>query len=369
MLYHLLVPLSDEHQFFNLFRYISFRTAWALVTSLATCYALYPVFIRWMRQRKMEQIIRTEGPQSHLQNKIGTPTMGGVVMVAGITVSTLLWARLDQPVVWMVLAILLVHGLIGFVDDWMKVMLHSSEGLAGRWKLLGQFGSGAVVLGLGYHFGQIEPDLVLPFFKNATVHFDELVAGLPWLGWLYVLFGMFVISSFSNAVNLTDGLDGLAIGPVMTSALTLAVLAYIAGNANLSAYLFVPGVEGAGELTVFCAAIVGAGLGFLWFNAYPAQIFMGDVGSLALGGALGTLGVLTKHEILLALVGGVFVLENVSVLLQVASFKLTGKRIFKMAPLHHHYEKLGWSEPKIIVRFWIISILLALVALTTLKVR
>jgi len=369
MLYHLLVPLSDEHQFFNLFRYISFRTAWAMVTALSSCYALYPPFIRWMRQRRMEQIIRTEGPQSHLENKVGTPTMGGVVMVAGITLSTLLWARLNQPVVWMVLAILLVHGLIGFVDDWKKVMQRSSDGLAGRWKLVGQFGSGAVVLGLGYQYGIIEPDLVLPFFKNATIHFDELVPSLPSLGWLYVLFGMFVISSFSNAVNLTDGLDGLAIGPVMTSAMTLAVLAYIAGNANLSAYLYVPGVEGAGELTVFCAAIVGAGLGFLWFNAYPAQIFMGDVGSLALGGALGALGVLTKHEILLALVGGVFVLENVSVLLQVGSFKLTGKRIFKMAPLHHHYEKLGWSEPKIIVRFWIISILLALVALTTLKVR
>ena len=369
MLYHLLVPLADEHQFFNLFRYISFRTAWGMVTALAVCYWLYPPFIRWMRARRMEQIIRTEGPQSHLETKVGTPTMGGVVMLVGILLSTLLWARLDQPVVWMALFILSVHGLIGFIDDWKKVMLRSSDGLAGRWKLLGQFGSGALALGLGYHFGIIEPDLVLPFFKEATIRFDELLPGAPWLGWLYVAFGMFVISSFSNAVNLTDGLDGLAIGPVMTSGVTLAILAYIAGNTVLSEYLFVPYVDGAGELTIFAATIVGAGLGFLWFNAYPAQVFMGDVGSLALGGALGILGILTKHEILLALVGGVFVLENVSVILQVASFKLTGKRIFRMAPLHHHYEKLGWSEPKIIVRFWIISILLALVALTTLKVR
>ncbi|NOY28172.1 MAG: phospho-N-acetylmuramoyl-pentapeptide-transferase [Oligoflexia bacterium] len=369
MLYHLLVPLADQHQFFNLFRYISFRTAWGLVTALGICYWLYPPFIRWMRAQKLAQIIRAEGPQSHLETKVGTPTMGGLVMLVGIILSTLLWARLDQPVVWMTLAILVCHGFIGFVDDWKKVMAKSSDGLSGRWKLVGQFGSGAVVLGLGYHFGLIDPDLVLPFFKTGTIHFDELVSGMPWLGWLYVLFGMFVISSFSNAVNLTDGLDGLAIGPVMTSAVTLAVLAYIAGNVNLAAYLIVPHIAGAGELTVFAATVVGAGLGFLWFNAYPAQIFMGDVGSLALGGALGILSIITKHEILLALVGGVFVLENVSVLLQVASFKMTGKRVFLMAPLHHHYEKKGWSEPKIIVRFWIISILLALVALTTLKVR
>jgi phospho-N-acetylmuramoyl-pentapeptide-transferase len=369
MLYHLLVPLAEEHPFFNLFRYITFRTAWGMVTALTFCYALYPPFIRWMRAQRMAQIIRAEGPQSHLETKVGTPTMGGLVMLVGIILSTLLWARLDQPVVWMALAIMASHGLIGLIDDWKKVMQRSSDGLAGRWKLVGQFGSGALVLGWGYHAGIIEPHLVLPFFKDATVHFDELVPGMAWLGWAYVLFGMFVISSFSNAVNLTDGLDGLAIGPVMTSAVTLAVLAYIAGNINLSDYLYVPHVSGAGELTVFAAAIVGAGMGFLWYNAYPAQIFMGDVGSLALGGALGVLSIITKHEILLALVGGIFVIENVSVILQVASFKLTGKRIFLMAPLHHHYEKKGWSEPKIIVRFWIISALLALVALSTLKVR
>lgn len=369
MLYHLLVPLAGESSFFNLFRYITFRTAWAMVTALAICYTMYPWFIQWMRQKKMEQIIRRDGPQEHLENKLGTPTMGGVVMLVAITVSTLLWARLDEPMVWMVLTILVGYGVIGFIDDWKKVMLRSADGLAGRWKLVGQFGLSLGVLGGGYATGLIEPDLTIPFFKAGTIHFDELVSGMPWLGWLYVAFGMFVLAAFSNAVNLTDGLDGLAIGPVMTSSGTLAILAYVAGNAVFAKYLGVPYLAGAGELTVLSMAIVGAGLGFLWYNTYPAQIFMGDVGSLALGGALGVLGVLTKHEILLALVGGVFVLENVSVILQVASFKLTGKRIFAMAPIHHHYEKKGWSEPKIIVRFWIISILLALVALTTLKVR
>ena len=369
MLYHLLVPYADSVGIFNLFRYITFRTAWALVTALGLCYAAFPWFIEWMRQKKMDQIIRTDGPQAHLENKVGTPTMGGLPMIASITVATLLWARLDQPVVWICLIVLVGYGVIGFIDDWKKVMLRSSDGLAGRWKLVGQFSIALVVLGWGYQSGVISPALTIPFFKHSTIYFDQIVPSMPWLGWGYVLFGVFVLMAFSNAVNLTDGLDGLAIGPVMTSAGTLGVLAYIAGHTGFSAYLAVPYVGGAGELAIFSMAIVGAGLGFLWYNAYPAQIFMGDVGALALGGALGVLGVLTKHEILLALVGGVFVLENVSVILQVASFKLTGKRLFAMAPIHHHYEKKGWSEPKIIVRFWIISILLALVALTTLKVR
>ena len=369
MLYHLLVPHAGEAGLFNLFRYITFRTAWAFFTALALCYTLYPPFIQWMQRQKMEQIIRRDGPQEHLETKLGTPTMGGVVMLFAISASTLLWARLDQPVVWMSLVVLLGYGVIGFVDDWKKVMLRSSDGLSGRWKLVGQAGIAGGVLGAGYVGGVIDPALTIPFFKAGTLHFDQIVESMSWLGWGYVAFGIFVLTAFSNAVNLTDGLDGLAIGPVMTSAGTLGILAYIAGNTVFSAYLSVPSVSGAGELTIFSMAIVGAGLGFLWYNTYPAQIFMGDVGSLALGGALGVLGVLTKHEILLALVGGVFVLENVSVVLQVASFKLTGKRIFAMAPIHHHYEKRGWSEPKIIVRFWIISILLALVALTTLKVR
>ena len=367
MLYHLLTPLADQNQFFNLFRYITFRTAWGMVTALAICYALYPWFIAYMKNKRVEQIIRDDGPQEHIENKVGTPTMGGVPMILSITVSTLLWARLDQPVVWMALAILLGYGLLGFIDDWKKVMLRSSDGLAGRWKLVGQFGIGGAVLGYGYVTGVISPELALPFLKNTTIDFSSY--GIHALAWGYVLFGMFVLTGTSNAVNLTDGLDGLAIGPVMTSGLTFAILAYIAGNSKFSGYLSVPYVPGAGELTIFSVAIVGAGLGFLWYNTYPAQIFMGDVGSLSLGGALGILAILTKNEILLVLVGGIFVLEAVSVILQVGSYKLRGKRIFAMAPIHHHYEKKGWSEPKIIVRFWIISILLALVALTTLKVR
>jgi phospho-N-acetylmuramoyl-pentapeptide-transferase len=367
MLYHLLTPLAGDHQFFNLFRYISFRAAWGMVTALAICYALYPWFIQYMKNKRVEQIIRTDGPQEHIENKVGTPTMGGVPMILSITVSTLLWARLDQPVVWMALTVLLGYGLLGFVDDWKKVMLQSSDGLSGRWKLLGQFGIGGAVLGWGYVSGVITPELALPFLKNSSINFGTL--GVAELAWLYVVFGMVVLTGTSNAVNLTDGLDGLAIGPVMTSGLTFAILAYVAGNTKFSSYLSVPYVPGAGELAVFSVAIVGAGLGFLWYNTYPAQIFMGDVGSLSLGGALGILAILTKNEILLVLVGGIFVLEAVSVILQVGSFKMRGKRIFAMAPIHHHYEKKGWSEPKIIVRFWIISILLALVALTTLKVR
>jgi len=369
MLYHLLTPLAESHQFFNLFRYITFRTAWAMVTSLAICYTIYPWFIERMKRARMEQIIRTDGPQEHIENKVGTPTMGGVPMLFAITVSTLLWCRLDQPVVWMALAIILGYGAIGFIDDWKKVMLRSSDGLSGRLKLLGQFGIAGTVLGWGLISGNLDPDLSLPFFKHSTVQFDQMVSGMPQLEWLYVFFAMFVLTGASNAVNLTDGLDGLAIGPVMTSALTFAVLAYVAGNVKFAGYLSVPYILGAGELTIFAVAIVGAGLGFLWYNTYPAQIFMGDVGSLSLGGALGALAVLTKNEILLVLVGGIFVLEALSVIIQVVSFKTRGKRVFAMAPIHHHYEKKGWSEPKIIVRFWIISILLALVALSTLKVR
>jgi phospho-N-acetylmuramoyl-pentapeptide-transferase len=369
MLYHLLTPLSDEATFFNVFRYISFRVAWGMVTALSLCYLLFPPFIRWMRQQRMEQIIRAEGPQSHLETKVGTPTMGGIPMLTAIVASTLLWARLDNAPIWMALAILVAYGTIGFVDDWKKVMQRSSDGLSPRAKLGGQFGIAAIVLGLGYATGHIDPALAVPFLKGATIHFDRLTPAAPWLGWAYVAIGTLVLAGCSNAVNLTDGLDGLAIGPVMTSAMTLAILAYLAGHAQFSEYLAIPFVAGSGELSVFAVCIVGAGLGFLWYNSYPAQIFMGDVGSLALGGALAIIAVLCKHEILLALIGGIFVLEAVSVILQVASFKLTGKRIFAMAPIHHHYEKKGWSEPKIIVRFWIISIMLALVALSTLKVR
>lgn len=369
MLYHFLFPLADRVQFFNLFQYISFRAAWGLMTTLAFCYLVYPTFIDRMQRLKMEQIIRSGANAPEHHSKIGTPTMGGLVMLVGITLSTLLWARLDQPVVWIALGVLVGYGVIGLIDDYKKVLQRSSDGLSGRWKLVGQTGISGGILGLGWWYGVIEPELSLPFLKDVVIDFGTIVPSLPWLGVLYVLFGIFVLTAFSNAVNLTDGLDGLAIGPVMTSALTLAVLTYIAGNVNFSAYLSVPYIVGAGELTILCLSIVGAGLGFLWYNAYPAQIFMGDTGSLALGGVLGVLGVLAKHEFLLALIGGIFVLEASSVVIQVAWYKRTKKRIFLMAPIHHHYEKLGWSEPKIIVRFWIISILLALVALTTLKLR
>jgi len=373
MLYWLFVnpgPLAEAVPGTGVFRYISFRTAWAVITALLVVYLLFPSFISWMKQRKMDQIIRDDGPESHLLNKVGTPTMGGVCILIGVAISTLLWCRLDSPYPWMVLMVMLGYGLIGFVDDWKKVMARDVDGLHGRYKIAGQvlFGGGA--LAWAYAGGHLSPDLALPFIKSVQIDFSALWDGAPAiLGWGYVAFALFVLVGASNAVNLTDGLDGLAIGPTMTCASTYGVIAYLVGNAKFAEYLDIPHVAGVGELTVVSMALVGAGLGFLWYNAYPAQVFMGDVGSLALGGTLAMLAVLTKHEILLALVGGIFVLETLSVIIQVGSYKTTGKRVFAMAPIHHHYEKRGWSEPKIIVRFWIISIILALVALSTLKLR
>jgi len=369
MLYHLMVPLSDSLPGANVFRYISFRTAWAMITALFVCYMIFPSFIEWMKKQKMAQIIRDDGPKSHLLNKVGTPTMGGVCILVAIAIAALLWCRLDVPHVWMTLVIMLGYGAIGFVDDWKKVMQKSSDGLAGRWKLFWQTVIGGGVLTWAYVTDVIDARLPFPFLKNGMLNFSELWVGAPDLGFLYVLLGVFILVGASNAVNLTDGLDGLAIGPIMTSAATYGVIAYLAGRADFASYLDVIFTLGSGELTPIAFAIVGAGLGFLWYNAYPAQVFMGDVGSLSLGGTLGILAILTKHELLLALVGGIFVLEAVSVILQVGSYKLRKKRIFAMAPIHHHYEKRGWSEPKIIVRFWIISIILALVALSTLKLR
>ncbi len=368
MLYHLLADLDLPG--FNVFRYISFRTAWGLITALILAYLIFPVFIRRMKQASVNQIIRDDGPESHRLTKVGTPTMGGVCILFGISLSTLLWARLDNHYTWMVLVVTLGYGLIGFVDDWKKVMRRSSAGLAGRWKIVGQVAIGGSVMVWGHLTGAIEPILPIPFLKTTTIDFAELWVGAPdVLGWIYPLFGIFTLVAMSNAVNLTDGLDGLAIGPVMTSAATFGLLAYVTGNAVYAEYLDIPFILGTGELTVVSMAVVGAGLAFLWFNSYPAQVFMGDVGSLALGGTLGILALATKHEILLILVGGIFVLEAVSVVLQVGSYKLRKKRIFAMAPIHHHYEKQGWSEPKIIVRFWIISVVLALAALSTLKLR
>ncbi|MCO4747448.1 MAG: phospho-N-acetylmuramoyl-pentapeptide-transferase [Proteobacteria bacterium] len=369
MLYHLLLPLSDSLPGANVFRYISFRTAWGVITALTVTYLIYPWFIRWMKRQKMNQIIRDDGPESHLLGKVGTPTMGGLPLIFGVALSGLLWARLDVPQPWILIGAMVGYALIGFVDDWKKVMHASADGLSGRYKILGQLAVGAVAVGAALYTGAIDAKLAIPFLKDGTLDFAELWAGAPDLTVLYVGFCLFLLVAISNGVNLTDGLDGLAIGPVMTSAATYGVIAYVAGNARFADYLEIAFVPGSGELTILAMATVGAGLGFLWYNAYPASIFMGDVGSLSLGGTLGMFAILTKHEILLALVGGIFVLENVSVILQVASFKTRGKRVFLMAPIHHHYEKLGWSEPKIIVRFWIISIVLALVALSTLKLR
>jgi phospho-N-acetylmuramoyl-pentapeptide-transferase len=372
MLYFLFVdpgPLADVVPGTNVFRYISFRTAWGMITALALSYAMFPAFIEWMKQKRIDQIIRTDGPESHLLTKGGTPTMGGVPMLVGVSVATLLWSRLDQPMPWMTLFVMLGYGVVGFVDDWKKVMYRDPAGLSGRLKILGQLLFGGLPLAYGWASGVIRPELTIPFIKDPVLDFHALF-GLPEVaGWLYVAFALFILLGASNGVNLTDGLDGLAIGPTMTSAATYGAIAYLAGNARFAEYLGILNVQGAGELAVIAFALVGAGLGFLWYNAYPAQIFMGDVGALALGGALGMLAVLTKQEFLLAIVGGIFVLESLSVIIQVVSFKTTGKRVFAMAPIHHHYEKLGWSEPKIIVRFWIISVVLALVALSTLKLR
>jgi phospho-N-acetylmuramoyl-pentapeptide-transferase len=370
VIYELLVPWAETLPGANVFRYITFRTAWGMITALALAYLMFPPFIAWMRKAKIDQIIRDDGPESHRLTKVGTPTMGGVCILLAVAVSSLLWARLDAPYVWMTLVVLVGYGLIGLVDDWQKVMHQSSAGIPGRAKILGQIAIGGAVLAYGHVSGAIEPVLPVPFAKSVVVDFRELWVGAPdALGWLYPAFALVVLVGSSNAVNLTDGLDGLAIGPVMTSAATYGLLAYLAGNATFADYLDVRYVPGSGELLVVCMALVGAGLGFLWYNAYPASVFMGDVGSLALGGGLGTIAVVTKHELLLLVVGGVFVMEAVSVILQVGSFKTRGKRVFAMAPIHHHFEKRGWSEPKIIVRFWIISIVLALVALSTLKLR
>ncbi|MEZ4317564.1 MAG: phospho-N-acetylmuramoyl-pentapeptide-transferase [Myxococcota bacterium] len=396
MFYHLFVdpgPLAEVLPGTNVFRYISFRTAWGLISALVLAYLVFPPFIAWMKQQKMNQIIRTDGPESHLLNKVGTPTMGGVCILFGILVSTLLWGRFDAPApaaagtllygmgdgflarvlrsqVGMVLIVMLGYGGIGLYDDWKKVMYQSADGLAGRWKLVLQTAIGGGVVAWAYATGVVDATLPFPFVKQGAIDLAHLWDGAPpQLGWIYVAFALFLLVGASNAVNLTDGLDGLAIGPVMTSAATYGVLGYLGGNTKFAEYLGIAYVSGAGELTVLSFAIVGAGLGFLWYNAYPAQVFMGDVGSLSLGGTLAALAVFTKHEILLAIVGGIFVLETLSVIIQVVSFKTTGKRVFAMAPIHHHYEKKGWSEPKIIVRFWILSIILALVALSTLKLR
>ncbi len=360
MLYEL-VQFSDAFGPLNVFRYITFRTGGAIMTALLFVFLFGPSMIDMLRVKQGKgQPIREDGPQSHLAKR-GTPTMGGLMILSGTLVSTLLWANWSNPFVWIVLGVTLSYGGIGFYDDYLKVTKQTASGFGGKARLGLEFLVAGVaaylIMGLGKPgFGDA---LALPFFKTVLIP----------LGYLFVLLGIVVIAGAGNAVNLTDGLDGLAIVPVMIAAATFGLIAYLTGHVVISRYLQIHYVAGVGELAIICGALIGAGLGFLWFNAPPAMIFMGDTGSLALGGALGSIAVATKHEIVLAIVGGLFVLETMSVIIQVASFKLTGKRVFRMAPLHHHFEQKGWKEPTVVVRFWIISVVLALVGLSTLKLR
>ncbi|MFH2075359.1 MAG: phospho-N-acetylmuramoyl-pentapeptide-transferase [Pseudomonadota bacterium] len=359
MLFHLLYPLHEIYSFLNVFRYITFRTIYAAITALEICFDVGRWLIRKLQELKIGQTIREDGPDSHLAKK-GTPTMGGILIIFAVTISTLLWANLTVGYIWLVIMVTVGFGLIGFLDDYRKLTQQNSRGIPGKIRLAAEIAIAAFVGIVLYMKPGFNAQVTIPFFKTA----------LPNLGWGYVLLSTFIIVGAANAVNLTDGLDGLAIGPAITCFMTYLLFAYFAGNIKIAAYLQIPYVAGTGELAIFCGAIVGAGIGFLWYNTYPAQVFMGDVGSLSLGGALGTLAILTKQEILLAIVGGIFVLETFSVIFQVGWFKISnGKRIFRMAPLHHHFELKGWAEPKVIVRFWIISVLLALVAISTLKLR
>jgi phospho-N-acetylmuramoyl-pentapeptide-transferase len=362
MLYLLLYPLADQFQAFNLFRYITFRSGGAVVTALLISFVFGPQIIAWLKSKQGEgQPIRTDGPQSHLVRKKGTPTMGGFLILLALTVSTLLWADLSDAYVWVVLFVTVGFGLIGFFDDYRKLTRRSHHGISARTKLSFQIlVAAAACIVLAYVMRQpLANAIAVPFLKNVFLN----------LGWFFLPFGVLVIAGASNAVNLTDGLDGLAIGPAMIAAGCFAFIAYVVGRADFSTYLQVPHVPGAGELAVFCAAMVGAGLGFLWFNAPPASVFMGDTGSLSIGAALGAISIVTKHELVLAIVGGLFVLEAVSVIVQVVSFKTTGQRVFRMAPLHHHFEQKGWGEAQIVIRFWIIAAILAIVGLATLKLR
>lgn len=362
MLYNLLTPLASEFQFFNLFNYITFRAGGAVMTALIISFVIAPRLIRWLKRvQNGGQPIRDDGPESHLLSKKGTPTMGGIMMLIAVTVSTLLWADVSNAYVWITLFVTLGYGLIGFGDDFLKVSKKNPKGLSGKKKLAAQLiiALVAVLWIQSVAADSIDSHLSIPFFKSVLID----------LGVFYIPFALVVLVGASNAVNLTDGLDGLAIVPIMIAASCFALIVYLAGNAVFANYLQILPVPGSGELAVFAAAMVGAGLGFLWYNAPPAMVFMGDTGSLAFGGSLGAMAVIAKHEIVLAIIGGLFVAEAVSVMIQVISFKTTGKRVFKMAPVHHHFEKLGWKEPTIVIRFWIIAVILALIGLSTLKLR
>ena len=362
MLFNLLAPLGDDLLLFNLFRYLTFRTGAAIMTAMIVAFVLGPPLIGWLRIKQGEgQPIREDGPPTHLSTKKGTPTMGGFLILLSLGASTLLWADLTNRFIWAILLLTFGFGAIGFWDDYLKIKRQKSGGARGKIKLVFELGIAllAILIIQNAMPQNMVNGLALPGVKHILIN----------LGILFVPFGLFVIIGAGNAVNLTDGLDGLAIVPVMIAAGTFALIAYLVGNSVFADYLQIHNVQGTGELTVFCGALIGAGMGFLWFNAPPAMVFMGDTGSLALGGALGGVAVATKHELVLAIVGGLFVLETVSVIVQVASYKLTGKRVFRMAPLHHHFEQKGWAEPTVVIRFWIISAILALVGLATLKLR
>lgn len=358
MFYHLLYPLHDIFSFLNVFRYITFRTIYAILTALLISFIVGPWFIKKLKDFQIGQIVREDVPKSH-KIKNGTPTMGGGLILAALFVPTLLWSDLTNPYIWVVLLTTFSFGILGFFDDYKKLRDKNGIGIKARYKFPIQLA--IALLTCIFLFYGIDHDsrLIFPFFKRLT----------PDLGPWYLIFGVIVIVGTANAVNLTDGLDGLAIGPVLIASATFMLFCYLAGHYRFANYLQIPFVRGSGELTILCGALVGAGLGFLWFNTYPAQVFMGDVGSLALGASIGTIAVITKQEFLLFLVGGIFVIEALSVIIQVCSYKISRKRVFKMAPIHHHFELKGWPEPKIIVRFWIIGIILGLIAISTLKLR
>jgi phospho-N-acetylmuramoyl-pentapeptide-transferase len=361
MLFHLLAPFAHDFILFNLFRYITFRTGCAMATSLLICFAFGPSIIRWLKLKQGEgQPIRDDGPESHLKKK-GTPTMGGLMILVSVMASTLLWADLSNIYTWMVLFVTVGFGLVGFIDDYQKLTRRSHHGVPAKVRLAIQIivAASAVFVITNNASPATSNALAIPFVKDYM---------LP-LGLMFVPFAVLVIVGASNAVNLTDGLDGLATVPVIIAALCFIIITYLVGNLVFANYLQLHHVPGAGELAVFCGSLVGACLGFLWFNAPPAQVFMGDTGSLSLGSALGTVAVIVKHELVLAIIGGLFVMETLSVIIQVASFKMTGKRVFRMAPIHHHFEKLGWSEPTVVIRFWIIACILGLIGLSTLKLR
>ncbi len=345
---------------FAVLQYITVRGIFSILTALGVSLVIGPYMIRRLNYHQIGQVVREDGPESHF-SKAGTPTMGGALILISIAISTLLWADLNNHYVWIVLLVTLLYGAIGWVDDYRKVFEQNPAGLSARWKLFWQFviGIAAAVVLYETAFSEVETDYIVPFFKDVAID----------TGILYIAISSLMIVGFSNAVNLTDGLDGLAILPTVMVGGALGVIAYLAGHAEFSSYLNIPNVVGSGEVVIFAGALVGAGMGFLWFNTYPAQIFMGDVGALALGAALGVMAIVSRHEIVLFIMGGVFVMETASVILQVASYKLTGKRIFRMAPLHHHFELKGWPEPRVIVRFWIITVMLVLFGLATLKLR